>query len=274
MLAAVLRQASPRSFGRTVQVTLSERFLRSKAGSAYQQELMKREKLFVVDEFDNVLSVAPKLECHYTKGSALPPLHRAFSMFHFCVPTDGSSKGSRRLLITQRAPTKLLFPQFWSNTCCSHPTTQDIITDKHTITDYKSPNENINGSIAVTKRAAKRKMFDELGMVVSTTDMIFVGKYQYSALSHHDDHGAKWAENEVDYVLISSSNASFECNPEETMAAKWVTKHEIEKMLESRGALFTPWLRLLTKRHLWEWWDALENDALTETSSPVVHNLN
>jgi isopentenyl-diphosphate Delta-isomerase len=40
-------------------------------------------------------------------------LHRAFSVFIF------NSKGE--LLLQQRASEKITFPDYWTNTCCSHP---------------------------------------------------------------------------------------------------------------------------------------------------------
>jgi isopentenyl-diphosphate delta-isomerase len=40
-------------------------------------------------------------------------LHRAFSVFLF------NTKGE--LLMQQRAPEKITYPHYWTNTCCSHP---------------------------------------------------------------------------------------------------------------------------------------------------------
>lgn len=40
-------------------------------------------------------------------------LHRAFSVFLF--------DSKNRLLLQQRAQSKITFPSVWTNTCCSHP---------------------------------------------------------------------------------------------------------------------------------------------------------
>ena len=40
-------------------------------------------------------------------------LHRAFSVFLF------NSEG--KLLLQKRSDTKITFPGYWTNTCCSHP---------------------------------------------------------------------------------------------------------------------------------------------------------
>lgn len=44
-------------------------------------------------------------------------LHRAFSVFLF------NSEG--KLLLQKRSDTKITFPGYWTNTCCSHPLYND-----------------------------------------------------------------------------------------------------------------------------------------------------
>eukprot|EP01068_Selenidium_serpulae_P005561 Selendium_serpulae@DN4081_c0_g1_i1.p1 len=239
---------------------------------SHQQELMNSEKLFVVDEFDNVINVATKRDCHLRnngdkdKGLDLPPLHRAFSVFHFSPPMGGTQPGSRNLLLTQRAANKLLFPLHWSNTCCSHPTTADVIRD--------APTLDTNCPMSVVKRAAKRKMLDEVGMAVDSSDLVFVGKYRYHAISPDEKNlGETWGENEVDYVLISSTGSDYKCNPEETADARWVSKGELRAMLENNSFSFTPWAKLLFHRHLFKWWEAVEKGGSVESEGQKVEQL-
>ena len=66
------------------------------------------EEVVLVDENDNEVGTAEKLEAH-KKGL----LHRAFSVFIF------NSKGE--LLLQRRASDKYHSGGLWSNTCCSHP---------------------------------------------------------------------------------------------------------------------------------------------------------
>ena len=82
----------------------------------------------MVDSDDNILGYKSKLECHQGKGI----LHRAFSIFIFNF--------SGELLLQQRSAQKLLWPSFWSNSCCSHP----------------RPGEDI-------EEAAHRRLQEELG---------------------------------------------------------------------------------------------------------------
>ena len=65
--------------------------------------------LILVDSDDQEIGLMDKTLCHEDQGK----LHRAFSIFLF--------NRSGEVLIQQRATSKLLWGDFWSNTCCSHP---------------------------------------------------------------------------------------------------------------------------------------------------------
>ena len=65
------------------------------------------EQVILVDENDNVIGTAEKLQAH-REGLC----HRAFSIFIF---------HNNRLLLQQRAKDKYHSPNLWTNTCCSHP---------------------------------------------------------------------------------------------------------------------------------------------------------
>ena len=67
------------------------------------------EQLILVDDHDREIGYKGKADCHTGKGV----LHRAFSIFVF--------NRDNELLLQQRSPSKMLWPGYWSNTCCSHP---------------------------------------------------------------------------------------------------------------------------------------------------------
>lgn len=228
---------------------------------------MDAERLLVVDDQDRHIGYGTKRECHMIASdtdspSTLPPLHRAFSMFYF-------SSGGRKLLIAQRSANKLLFPEMWSNACCSHPLVSDMVDTE--VPEFKNRPSQHSGilptsqSIVTAKRAARRKMLDELGVEVPCDSMTFVGRYQYSAASPDAEPSpsCQWLENEVDYAIISSANATVTPNKEEVMDFKWVSRDELA--LHMAGNAYTPWFRLFIKRHLFKWWSALEEGTLRET---------
>jgi isopentenyl-diphosphate delta-isomerase len=51
--------------------------------------------------------------CRFEEGQPHGLLHRAFSVFLF--------NSENKLLLQQRAASKITFPKVWTNTCCSHP---------------------------------------------------------------------------------------------------------------------------------------------------------
>lgn len=87
------------------------------------------EEVILVDEFDQVLGRAEKLEAHRRGGM----LHRAFSIFLFNTAGE--------LLLQRRAPGKYHFGGLWTNSCCGHP----------------RPGEEL-------RTAAQRRLREELGV--------------------------------------------------------------------------------------------------------------
>ena len=83
------------------------------AGSASQEDFMKRDEVILVDEQDRTTGSDSKYKAH-TFNSKQPRglLHRAFSVFLF--------DDDNQLLLQRRANSKITFPGVWTNTCCSH----------------------------------------------------------------------------------------------------------------------------------------------------------
>jgi isopentenyl-diphosphate delta-isomerase type 1 len=101
------------------------------------------ETLVLVDETDLPVGYLSKALCHRGIGV----LHRAFSLFIF------NHRGE--LLLQQRAPSKPLWPLFWSNSCCSHPRRAETM-----------------------EAAIHRRLIEELGV---RCPMQFLFKFQYLA---------------------------------------------------------------------------------------------
>jgi isopentenyl-diphosphate delta-isomerase type 1 len=99
------------------------------------------EHVILVDENDNSIGTAEKLEAHRKNLR-----HRAFSIFIF---------KNELLLLQQRAAGKYHCANLWTNTCCSHPRPgEDILT------------------------AGKRRLKEEMGI---ETDLKSVGRFHYIA---------------------------------------------------------------------------------------------
>jgi isopentenyl-diphosphate delta-isomerase type 1 len=181
-----------------------------------QHAMMETDRLIAVDENDRVVSgsesaaslpggrdsttdgsafVVTKRDGHRFDGSSTPRgiLHRAFSVFVF--------DPFGRLLLTQRAATKITFPNVWTNACCSHPL-------HGMIPDEVDDDNNTEGEVRTEgiKNAAVRKLQHELGISPHSIDkdrLVFVKRFHYWA-SDTITYGneAPWGEHEVDYVFF------------------------------------------------------------------------
>ena len=83
------------------------------AGSASQEDYMRKDDCILVDEQDNITGSGSKYDAHrFNSAQPRGLLHRAFSVFLF--------NEDNHLLLQQRARSKITFPGVWTNTCCSH----------------------------------------------------------------------------------------------------------------------------------------------------------
>jgi isopentenyl-diphosphate Delta-isomerase len=117
--------------------------------------MVGQEYVVLVDEQDNEIGIAEKLEAH-EKGL----LHRAFSVFIF------NEKGE--LLLQQRADHKYHSPNLWTNTCCSHPRQGEAVKD-----------------------AAVRRLKEEMGLSLELEkkfDFIYKAEFDNNLTEHEFDH--------------------------------------------------------------------------------------
>lgn len=258
-----------------------------------QLSLMK-ERCILLDENDTPLRPATKIELHLREnmdGSiGKPLLHRAFSVFLF------DAQG--RVLLQKRADSKITYPAFWANTCCSHPWYTE---------EEMAVGEGDSLPILGAERAARRKLLQELGIDADALglDFHFVTRIHYRSFC--DDRGdevkpagkgddeegeIRWGEHEIDYILLAQAKDDIpldKLNPNEVQDARFFSPDELESFLASnvhenkgqKGAeLISPWFRLIStissaggaaneeeekgKRYersglLWRWWDNLED---------------
>src|SRR4051812_13142454 len=80
---------------------------------------LMEEMCIVVDKDDNPLRPGTKKECHLMSNIDTGLLHRAFSVFIF--NPQGKLLLQYLKLTRQRADEKITFPEYFTNTCCSHP---------------------------------------------------------------------------------------------------------------------------------------------------------
>lgn len=163
------------------------------------------EALILVDPADRVVGHLDKSAAHDGDGV----LHRAFSLFIFNA--DG------RLLLQQRAAGKRLWPEYWSNSCCSHPRQGEAMDD-----------------------AVHRRLEQELGM---TARLRFTYKFEY-----HARFGALGSEHELCWVYVGTTSDEPVINTTEIMDWRWVTPVELTGAITTEPDRYTPWLKMEWER--------------------------
>ena len=163
------------------------------------------EALILVDASDSVTGYLDKSACHDGEGV----LHRAFSLFIF--NTEG------QLLLQRRAPEKRLWPQFWSNSCCSHPRQGETMD-----------------------QAVHRRSEQELGL---SAELSFAFKFEYTAA-----FGKIGTEHELCWVYIGNTDQQPVINTTEIMQWRWIEPSDLTASLAEDPSAYTPWLLLEWQR--------------------------
>ncbi len=167
------------------------------------------EELILVDDDDRETGFLSKGACHDGAGVQ----HRAFSLFLF------NSAGE--LLLQRRSASKRLWPEFWSNSICSHPRRGETM-----------------------QVATKRRLLDELNV---ETELEYVYKFSYRA-----DFGSSGSEHELCHVYLGRIDGTVTPNENEISAIRFLSAEAVDHELRSSPDDFTPWLKLE--------WQALRNE--------------
>lgn len=229
-----------------------------RSASMSQDDFMRKDACLVVDEQDQLTGTENKYNCHrFTPQQPRGKLHRAFSVFLFDL------KG--RLLLQQRAASKITFPKVWTNTCCSHP------LSGFQPSEIDTPEDVATGTVQGIKRAAIRKLEHELGI---PSTQVPIEKFKFLTRLHYwaadtITHGptSEWGEHEIDYVLflqVPSTSLSIKPNPDEVDATQFVTLPELQRLMHpSSGLLWSPWFKIIAERFLPQWWADLSTTLTT-----------
>ncbi len=161
----------------------------------------EEEQLILVDSNDRETGTSSKSACHDGEGV----LHRAFSLFVF--------NGDGALLIHQRHPSKRLWPNFWSNSCCSHPRAGEDID-----------------------LAVHRRLEQELGLVAR---LHFIYKFEYTA-----PFGTAGTEHELCWVFAGITTTQPVINATEIADWRWIAPDALDAELAATPQRFTPWFKL------------------------------
>jgi isopentenyl-diphosphate delta-isomerase len=177
------------------------------------------EPLIVVDEHDSILGFRSKAEVH--KGDGI--LHRAFSVFLF------NERGE--ILMQQRSEGKPLWPNYWSNSCCSHPRRGEAMAE-----------------------AIQRRVGEELGV---SAEVEFLFRFQY-----HAPFGERGSERELCSVFFGRCDDELAVNANEIGEWEWTSVRQFESCLARWPHLYTPWLKLEWAQIRQSHWNFVERYAM------------
>ncbi|HSY08469.1 MAG TPA: isopentenyl-diphosphate Delta-isomerase [Steroidobacteraceae bacterium] len=176
--------------------------LHGSASAAASDTSADTDTLILVDEADREIGHLSKSLCHQGRGV----LHRAFSLLVF--------NGKGELLLQQRAPSKRLWPLYWSNSCCSHPRRAESM-----------------------EAAIKRRLYEELGL---NCPLRFLFKFKYQA-----QFDATGAEHELCSVFIARCTDPVRTDRKEISSWRWISVDALHDEMSADGAArFTPWFML------------------------------
>lgn len=167
---------------------------------------MNKEFVILVDENNKEIGLMEKHEAH---EKAL--LHRAFSVFVF--------NNQNELLLQQRSLNKYHSGGLWTNTCCSHPRSNETTLD-----------------------AAHRRLKDEMGFECELTERFH---FVYRAKL---DNGL--TEHELDFIYTGKFNGIPRINTNEVQAYKWLPMAKIITDVNDHPALYTAWFRIILDKYL------------------------
>lgn len=220
------------------------------AAGLSQTDLMVKDECILLNESDSIIGHGSKRDTHiFSAENPRGILHRAFSVFLF------NNEG--KLLLQQRASTKITFPNVWTNTCCSHPLHGFLPNEVDTERDV------LSGRIPGVKAAAVRKLKHELGITIDPAEFKYLTRLHYWA-ADVVTHGAQstWGEHEIDYILfakLSSPSIEMLPNQDEVKDTKFVSFSELKKQMDpDSGLLWSPWFRIIAEKFLVHWWNDLD----------------
>lgn len=163
---------------------------------------MDSEQIVLLNDDWQQIGVAPKLASH----TASTPLHLAFSCYVF------DERG--KLLVTQRAHHKKVWPGFWTNSCCGHP----------------APGETLESAV-------QRRLQYELGLKVKELELV-LPRFRYSC-----EYGGV-VENECCPVFMARAVSDPLPNPDEVADWTWMSWQEFTNNAFTNKLEYSEWCRL------------------------------
>jgi isopentenyl-diphosphate Delta-isomerase len=160
-----------------------------------------RNYVVLVNPQGQAIGVEEKMKAHQ-EGL----LHKAFSIFVW--------NSKHEMLLQQRNLNKYHFGGLWSNTCCSHP----------------SPDEDLT-------QAAHRRLQEEMGFDTPLTKA-------FSFIYKATDQKSRLIEHELDSVFIGTYDGEIRPDLQEIQAYRWISQEALALEMAKNPDQFTEWFKI------------------------------
>jgi isopentenyl-diphosphate delta-isomerase len=163
---------------------------------------MRDDTVVLLDELGNCMGAAPKMSIHHRAT----PLHLGFS----CYAIDQHCN----VLLTRRAADKKTWPGAWTNSCCDHPLSGELI-----------------------ESAVARRFLHELGATAISLDLI-LPRFRYRAVM---SNGV--VENEMCPVFRAQLDPTLRVNPREVAETRWEAWTTFAAEVTGGERIVSPWCK-------------------------------
>lgn len=176
-------------------------------------------EVVLVDSSDNQTGLMEIYQAHANPGI----LHRAISVLLF--------NDNNQVLLQKRSLEKPLWPDFWSNTVCTHPFDGEGYID-----------------------CAVRRLDQELGIKVSTSVLDIVYRFEYQA-----DYNQQLSEHELDTVIVGKYHGEVIPVKVEVSDYVWLEWEKVQQIVNTNKSIqinekeslnqqnLTPWFQLIVR---------------------------
>lgn len=168
-------------------------------------------EVILVDPNDQPIGTLGRDEAHVGQGQ----LHRSISVLLY-----RKDRGVTLVLIQKRSAQKSLWPNYWTNTVCSHPRNDE------------SP-----------RNCAVRRLSEEMGIDIRPEALSHAFTFKYQAA-----YGKTLSEHELDHVFVGSWSGNPVPNRREVSDVHWAPWNDVIREMVETPDVFTPWFCIMVKR--------------------------
>lgn len=161
-------------------------------------------EIILVNKNDQEIGTGEKMKVHQDGK-----LHRAFSIFVF--------NSKNEMLLQKRAEAKYHCGGLWTNTCCSHPRSGELL-----------------------EKEIHKRLQEEMGFDCELKE---IGNFIYKVKF---DNGL--TEHEYDHVFTGEFNDKPNINPEEADDYQWISLEDLKKEIKKNPDDFTIWFKIALEK--------------------------